>query len=109
MKIITFILAVGVLTGCVTSNPNPAAKEAVYTEFIHEIKGGQSYTRDQVYGLLGSPKSVEPFGDIEHCTNATWSIPHGSHGFGGLVVIFSGDTVVNYKVPASMYFTPKDK
>jgi hypothetical protein len=109
MKIIAFILVVGFLVGCTTSNPNPTATDAVYRDFIHGMKSGKSYTRDQVYGLFGSPKSVEPFGDSEHCTNATWSIPHGSHGFGGLVVIFNGDAVVNYKVPASIYFTPKDE
>ena len=83
---------VAALAGCSTPNPNPAATAAAYGQ----VKVGM--TRQQVYALLGPPRSVRPAGDVEHCQTAKWSsIPHDSRGWhcgwGSWKVEFTGDKV----------------
>ena len=87
MRYVVFVVLVAALNGCSTPNPNPAATAAAY----EQVKVGM--TRQQVYALLGPPKSARPAGDLEHCQTATWSIPHDSHGWGVWKVKFAGDTV----------------
>lgn len=88
MKAIIFAIGISALSGCSTPNRNPSATDAAY----EQLKGGM--TREQVYALLGQPKSVQPPGDIAHCQTATWSIPHNSHGWGHFTITFDGDGVV---------------
>jgi hypothetical protein len=87
MRYAVFVVLVAALCGCSTPNPNPAATAAAYDQ----VKVGM--TRQQVYALLGPPKSVRPAGDMEHCQTATWGIPHGTHGWGHWKVKFTGDSV----------------
>ncbi len=84
---IALLLAVILAAACSTPNPNPDATVSAY----EQVQCGM--TRDQVYALLGDPRSTEPAGDVAHCRKATWGIPHGSHGWGHWTVIFQDDTV----------------
>jgi hypothetical protein len=94
----SIVLAVLVVaSGCSTPNPNPKATTAAY----EQVKIGMS--REQVYALLGQPKSVRPSGDIDHCRTAIWSIPHDSHGWGHWTVKFSGDMVSDMSNTAATY------
>ena len=77
------------LFGCSTPNPDPKATEAAYDQ----VKVGMS--REQVYALLGPPKSVRPTGDVEHCKIAKWGVPHDGHDWGVWKITFSGDTVTD--------------
>ncbi len=87
MKNILFAALLVLLSACSTPNLSPQATAATY----EQVKSGMS--RDQVYSLLGPPKSVRPKGDVAHCQIASWGIPHDSHGWGRWKVKFSGDTV----------------
>ncbi|EEF60156.1 outer membrane protein assembly factor BamE domain-containing protein [Pedosphaera parvula] len=89
MKYILFAVLGVSLLGCSTPNSNPKATAAAYDQ----LKVGM--TREQVYALLGPPKSVQPMGDVEHCQIAKWGIPHDVHGWGSWKVTFSGDTVTD--------------
>ncbi|HEX3797651.1 MAG TPA: outer membrane protein assembly factor BamE [Verrucomicrobiae bacterium] len=86
MKYIILLVLV-IASGCSTPNPSAKATQAAY----EQVKPGMS--RQQVYALLGQPRSVRPEGDIDHCHTAVWGIPHGSHGWGHWTIEFSGDTV----------------
>lgn len=79
------------VSGCSTPNPNTEATASSY----EQVKVGMS--REEVYALLGEPRSTEPVGDVEHCRSATWSIPHGSHGWGHWTVTFTQNTVTGVK------------
>lgn len=87
MRRILFAILAVVVVGCSTPNPHPGATEATY----EKVQAG--ITRQQVYELLGPPKSVQPRGNVEHCQTATWGIPHNCHGWGYWKVEFAGDTV----------------
>lgn len=76
-----------VMAGCSTPNPNPSSTAAAYSQL------NCGMTREQVYALMGQPRSVDPAGDVGHCRRATWGIPHDSHGWGHWTVNFAGDTV----------------
>src|ERR1700744_193041 len=84
---ILFALLVASLCGCSTPNANPKATAAAYDQ----VKVGMS--REQVYSLLGSPKSENPAGDLAHCQTAIWGMPHDGRGWGHCKVDFNGDTV----------------
>jgi hypothetical protein len=90
MKYIMLAILAVSLSGCSTPNPNPKATKTVYDQ----VKIGM--TREQVYALLGPPKTVRPAGDVEHCQIAKWGIPHDVHGWGSWKVTFSGDTVASF-------------
>jgi hypothetical protein len=94
MKYIVLAVLI-VASGCSTPNPNPKATTVAY----EQVKIGMS--REQVYALLGQPKSVRPSGDIDHCQTATWSIPHDANGWGHWTVKFSGDTVSDISTTAT--------
>ncbi|HEX3799745.1 MAG TPA: outer membrane protein assembly factor BamE [Verrucomicrobiae bacterium] len=85
--IILAFLIIASTSGCSTPNPSTKATQAAY----EQVKPGMS--RQQVYALLGQPRSERPEGDIDHCHTAVWGIPHGSHGWGHWTIEFSGDTV----------------
>src|SRR5690349_3865425 len=87
MRYAVLLLLAAVLSGCSTPNPHPTATGSAYDQ----VKVGM--TRQQVYALLGPPRSVRPAGDVEHCQAAIWGIPHDSHGWGHWTVKFNGDTV----------------
>jgi hypothetical protein len=87
MKSIFALLFAALLAGCSTPNPNPSATANAY----EQVKQGMS--RQQVLALLGTPRTFKPPGNFDQCESATWSIPHGSHGFGHWIVYFSGDSV----------------
>jgi SmpA / OmlA family len=91
MKNIVLALGFVLFVGCSTPNPNPKANYAAY----EQLKCGMS--REQVYELLGQPQSVQPQGDIAHCREATWGIPHDAHGRGHWTLTFAGDTVTKVK------------
>ena len=77
----------GFLAGCSTPNPNPAATTSAYAQ----VQCGM--THQQVFALLGPPRTVRPPGNVDRCQSATWSIPHDAHGVGHWTVYFIGDSV----------------
>lgn len=87
LKRIALAVCIIGLSGCGTPNPSPKATAAAY----EQVKSGMS--RQEVYALLGPPRSVKPAGDVDHCQSATWGIPHDSHGWGHWTVYFGGDAV----------------
>ena|ERR1700677_203660 len=93
MKYIILALLV-IASGCSSPNPNPNATAAAY----EQVKVGMS--RQQVYALLGQPRSVQPEGDVDHCRKAVWGNPHDSHGWGHWTIKFTGDTVTDINTGA---------
>lgn len=96
MKGILVLLGAVLLTGCSTPNPYPHATSEAYAQ----VKPGMS--RQQVFEMLGTPRSFRPPGNINLCESATWSIPHDSHGFGHWTVHFAGDSVASVSEAQAM-------
>jgi hypothetical protein len=91
MRHIIIVLCLLGLVACSTPNPNHLATAAAY----EQVRCGMA--RAEVYALLGEPRSCDPAGDVAHCRQAKWSIPHKSRGSGHWTVTFAGDTVTGVK------------
>jgi hypothetical protein len=87
MKHTIMVLCLVGLVACSTPNPNHHATADAY----QQVQCGMA--RTEVYALLGEPQSCDPAGDVAHCRQATWSIPHKTRGRGHWTVTFAGDTV----------------